>query len=332
MAMHLKTADFFCGIGGIRLGFERACDKHGIGHSCVYSCDIAPDACKVYEERFGPPNPMNDITAIDENDFPDFDIALGGFPCQAFSISGKMKGFEDTRGTLFFHLARILKAKQPKAFLFENVKNLVHHDGGKTLARIMEVLEELGYSTSFHQLNSKDFGVPQSRPRVYIVGFKKCGGGFEWPRPTDSTKRLKDILEASVDKKFFLSNKYWDFCKRHRARHEARGNMFGYVVRSPDGVSGTVLCGGMGKERNMIKDVTPADAGPDVNPDGMRMMTPLEWERLQSFPDGWTSSVSDTGRMDLLGNSVTVNAIEAVASSLLAELETPVRTTVTIFD
>ena len=328
----IRTADFFCGIGGIRLGFERACDVAGLSHSCVYSCDINPDSCRIYEARFGSPNPMGDITQLDASSLPDFDVALAGFPCQTFSIAGNKAGFEDTRGTLFFHLAKALEAKRPKAFVFENVKNLVHHDGGRTLGRMLEVLRDLGYCVFTDQLNSKDFGVPQNRPRVYIVGFSGLGGGFDWPAPTDQTKRLKHILETGADPKFFLSKQYWTSLKAHRARHEAKGGGFGYVIRKPDGISGTVLCGGMGKERNLVVDRSVPVLGTDTNEDGVRTMTPMEWERLQGYPENWTEGCSNTSRMEMLGNSVTVNVIEAISRQVIKEIVSPTRMLVSIFD
>lgn len=328
--MELRTIDLFAGIGGIRLGFDRACNKAGVAHSCVFSSEIEPHACKVYKANFGD-DPFHDITTVDPSSIPDFDVVLAGFPCQAFSIAGGKKGFEDIRGTLFFNLAKVLEVKRPRAFLFENVKNLIHHDGERTLGRIMEVLSSLGYNAQWRMLNSKDFGVPQNRPRVYIVGFRGFGGGFEWPRPTDKSKRLGDILETGVDGKHFLSKKYWEWLKVHRARHEAKGNQFGYVIRKPDGFSATILCGGMGKERNLVIDHS-SKPGPDANGEGVRNMTPVEWERLQGYNDRWTEAVFDTPRMDLLGNSVTVNVIEAVAGAMLAEIASPIRLQASLFD
>ena len=330
--MTIRTIDLFAGIGGIRLGFERACRRAGIDHECVFASDVSKNACKVYRANFGAsPDPLCDITTVPPAEVPDFDVALAGFPCQSFSISGMKKGFDDVRGTLFFNLAKVLEVKKPKAFLFENVKHLIHHDGGRTLGRIMEVLAGLGYNASWKMLNSRNFGVPQNRPRVYIVGFRGFGGGFDWPVSTDKGKRLRDILEVGADEKYFISRKYWEWLKRHRARHEEKGNQFGYVVRKGDGVSGTILCGGMGTERNLVVDMATTIANPETNDEGIRRMTPTEWERLQGLDGRWTSCVSDTSRMDLLGNSVTVNVIEAVSVAMLAEISNPVRLEVSLF-
>lgn len=333
--MILNTIDLFSGIGGIRLGFERACESAGIEHACVFASDINKNACKVYRSRFGDqPDPLCDITKVDPSSLPDFDVLLGGFPCQAFSTGGHGGGFNDTRGTLFFNVADILKVKQPKAVLLENVKGLTHHDEGRTLGTIRRALNDAGYTEHVQILNSKDFGVPQNRPRVYIVGFLKdrYGGLFDFPKPTCSSKRLFDILQPNpVDENHYLSKSYWDTLLRHRARHESKGQGFGYVIKKGGDVASTVMCGGMGKERNLIVDDSSRPLPDWANAERVRTMTPVEWERLQGFPDGWTEAAPTSSRMSLLGNSVTVSVIEAVSKKIVAELVNPSNTLSSIF-
>ena len=166
----LRYIDLFCGIGGFRVAIQQAAPECGFVPACVFSSDIDQECQKAYEAKF-PAILTGDIRAVEANSIPDHDLLLGGFPCEPFSIIGQMKGFEDTRGTLFFEIARILAAKRPKAFVLENVKRLFGHNGGKTLARIMETLRQLGYQASFRALNALHFGLPQKRERVFIVGF-----------------------------------------------------------------------------------------------------------------------------------------------------------------
>ena len=277
-------------------------------------------------------DPFNDITKIKEDSIPPHDILLAGFPCQAFSIAGKRGGFEDTRGTLFFDVARIIKKHRPKAFLLENVKGLINHRSGKTLATILNVLKtDLGYqSTQFKVLNAKNFGVAQNRERIYIVGFLEGGGGFDFPSSTEVTSSIGDIIEEEpVSVKYYVSDVYLKSMKEHRARHEAKGNGFGYEIRSFDDVANAIVVGGMGRERNLVidnrlKDFTPVThIKGEVNREGIRRMTPIEWERLQGFPDDWTAGVSDGQRFKQLGNSVAVPAIEAISSRIIQELKNP---------
>ena len=200
--------DLFAGIGGMRIAFQN------LGGKCVFSSELDEQAQKTYAINFGD-IPDGDITKINENEIPDHDILVGGFPCQAFSIAGKRGGFNDTRGTLFFDVARIIKAKQPKAFFLENVKGLTNHRGGKTLATILNVLRnDLGYIVPDPQImNAKNFGVPQNRERIFIVGFRPDLGikeeDFSYPEPTDTTKTIRDIMEKKpVSAKYYLSTKY----------------------------------------------------------------------------------------------------------------------------
>ena len=193
--------DLFAGIGGIRLGFE------SVGGKCVFSSEFDEDACKTYEANFGE-HPSGDITKIEAKDIPDFDILLGGFPCQAFSIIGKKEGFaNETCGTLFFDIERILKEKRPRAFMLENVRNLTAHDGGKTFRVIREHLEALGYNVYAKVLNALDYGVPQKRERIIIVGFRdNVMFTYPEPVPVEQRKTLSDILEKDVDKKYYVKD------------------------------------------------------------------------------------------------------------------------------
>ena len=255
-------------------------------------------------------------------------MLCAGFPCQAFSIAGKRGGFEDTRGTLFFDVAEIIKRKQPKAIFLENVKGLRNHNGGKTLATILNVLRnDLGYFVPEPQIiNAKDFGVPQNRERIYIVGFRNDLGieSFEYPKPTKIKVAFSDIKEKEVPAtKYFLSTQYVQTLVNHKARHEGKGNGFGYAIIPDDGISNAIVVGGMGRERNLvldhrIKDFTPTThIKGTVNREGIRKMTPREWARLQGFPDEFLIPVADASAYKQFGNSVAVPAILATANKIL---------------
>lgn len=196
--------DLFCGIGGFRVAATQVFEKYNIPAKCVFSSDIDLYAREAYKANFGE-YPLGDITLINEHDVPDHDILFAGFPCQPFSIIGNGKGFEDTRGTLFFDIARILEAKRPKAFVLENVKRLVGHNQGKTLKKILSVLNDLGYTVYYHVLNALDYGLPQKRERVFFVGFYKPMV-YHWPIKTPKYKPLSEILEKKVDKKYYASD------------------------------------------------------------------------------------------------------------------------------
>lgn len=330
----LKFIDLFAGVGGIRLGFQQAAEHNHITSECVFSSEIDDWACKTYRKNFPDDNhdPKHDITKVDEKELVDFDVLLGGFPCQAFSIAGKRGGFNDTRGTLFFDVARIIKEKKPKAFLLENVKGFTNHKGGKTLETILNVLrEDLGYTVFYKVLNAKDYGLAQNRERIYIVGFADdFGGGFKYPEPTSETKVIRDIMEEdAVPSRYYLSTTYIAGMKRHKERHAAKGNGFGYEIKDLDSIANTIVCGGMGKERNLIVDPRQTDLTPtthiqgEINKEGLRRMTPKEWERLQGFPDDWTAGIANQHRYKQMGNSVAVPVIEKVAENIIKELLNP---------
>ena len=321
--MTYKTIDLFAGIGGIRLGFERTNRTHNI-----LSVENDKFACQTYEANFGD-NPYGDVTTINEKELEDFDILLAGFPCQAFSIAGRRLGFEDTRGTLFFDVARILKYKRPKAFLLENVKGLVNHKGGKTLETILNVLEnDLHYNVFVKLLNAKEYGLPQNRERIYIVGFDNKHINFEFPTYNGPKKVLKDILEEQeVSSKYYLSDTYLNTLKTHKERHKNKGNGFGYEILSEDGISNAIVVGGMGRERNLIIDKRLTDFTPktkikgEINKEFVRSLTPREWARLQGFPDTFKIPVSDTQAYKQFGNSVAVNVIYYIAKEMIACLD-----------
>ncbi|WP_428738232.1 DNA cytosine methyltransferase [Sulfurimonas sp.] len=320
-----NTIDLFAGIGGIRLGFEQTNRVKN-----VFSAEIDPYACKTYEANFHE-NPYCDVTSLDEekiNNIDNFDILLAGFPCQAFSIAGKRGGFEDTRGTLFFDVARIIKQKQPKAFLLENVKGLMSHDKGKTFNTIINVLKnELGYTVYTQVLNAKDFNVPQKRDRIYIVGFKEKIS-FSFPQTKILQKNIQDILEKKeVSSKYYLSNTYLNTLRAHKARHQEKGNGFGYEVLKYNDIANTLVVGGMGRERNLVVDQRLTDFTPktnikgEINREYIRKMTPREWARLQGFPDTFTIPVSDAQAYKQFGNSVSVPVINAIAKEIINQLD-----------
>lgn len=324
-----KFIDLFAGIGGFRMAMQR------LGGKCVFSSEWDNYAKETYFGNYGEV-PFGDITQIKEDSIPDHDILCGGFPCQAFSIAGRKGGFEDSRGTLFYDVARIIKKKQPKAFFLENVKGLKSHDRGKTLATILNVLRnDLGYYVPDPEvMRAQDFGVPQKRGRVFIVGFHPSTGvsHFEYPEPFEKVAKLSDIKETGgVSAKYYVSTVSLASMKAHRARHESKGNGFGYEIISDDGIANTIVIGGMGKERNLVIDHSLKDFTPvtkikgEVNREGIRRMTPREWARLQGFPDDFRIHKSNVQAYKQFGNSVAVPAIQATAAQLLEALENPKR-------
>ena len=329
----LKSIDLFAGIGGIRKGFD---DAFGDDISTVFVSEWDSYAQKTYKENFEDDFEIaGDITQINESDIPQFDICLAGFPCQAFSMAGKRMGFDDDykglcRGTLFMDVVRICEYHKPKVIFCENVKGLQIHDKGRTYKVIKKSFEQIGYTVYEKVLNSKDFGVPQNRERIYIVAFRNDidSSSFRFPEGNDSDTKISDIMEEhEVSVKYYLSTAYLDTLKRHRARHEALGHGFGYEIRDVSGQAGALVCGGMGRERNLIVDMRLTNFVPvthikgEVNRQGIRKMTPREWARLQGFPDDYKLTLADTHLYKQLGNSVTVNVIEAIADNIKEVLE-----------
>lgn len=313
--------DLFAGIGGMRLAMQRR------GGRCVFSSEWDESAQTTYLANFGEV-PYGDVTKVDKARIPDHDILVAGFPCQAFSIAGFKGGFRDARGTLFFEVAKILKAARPKAFLLENVKGLVSHDRGHTLATILRVLRKnLGYHVPDPQVvNARHFGVPQNRERIFIVGFrhKSAAARFNYPRPLGRHRTVDDILETSVvDAKYYLSETYLETLRRHKRRHESRGHGFGYEIIHGDGIANAIVVGGMGRERNLVVDDRLTDFTPTtrikgkINREGIRRMTPREWARLQGFPESFRIVVTDAQAFKQFGNSVAVPAVEATGRQIL---------------
>jgi len=302
----MKYFSMFSGIGGFELGIKQAYEKlynlrpsksaniqrptkqHSIKDKLqqweyVGYSEIDKYAIQIYEKHFKHKN-YGDATKIDTKQLPDFDFLVGGFPCQAFSIAGKRKGFDDTRGTLFFEIARVLRDKRPRYFLLENVKGLLSHEQGKTFQTILGVLTDLGYGVEWQVLNSKNFGVPQNRERVFIVGHIR------------GTSRPKVFPIGENDKE---SNS-----KIRIIGHSGSGGQKGYI-HNPRGIVGAISATEY-KQPKQIKVDTK-----------IRRLTPTECERLQGFPDGWTEGVSDTQRYKCLGNAVTVNVVEAIINKFL---------------
>ena len=297
--------DLFAGIGGIRIGFENA------GGHCVFSSEFDEDACKTYEANFGE-HPHGDITKISTDDIPDFDILLGGFPCQSFSIIGKKEGFADeARGTLFFEIERILKGKRPSAFMLENVRNLTAHDHGRTFKVIISHLEALGYHVHYKVLNALDFGVPQKRERIIIVGFLE-DVPFEFPDPGPEEERLslEDVLETNVDRKYYVRDVIRDSRlerlkdKNYPKPYISHENIAGSVTPHP---YSSALRAGASANYILINDE--------------RRPTERELLRFQGFPDEFKIVVPYGKIRKQTGNSVPVPVIKAVAAQMIKALK-----------
>jgi DNA (cytosine-5)-methyltransferase 1 len=306
--MGFRFIDLFCGIGGMRLAFERAKGK------CVFSSDWDKYARMTYAENFGE-IPLGDIRAVESSLIPDHDILVGGFPCQPFSISGVSKknslgkphGFADrTQGTLFFEIARIISDKRPAAFVLENVKNIISHDKGRTLETIYDTLEsELGYYVYPPVLLNARRVVPQNRERVFIVGFREPRA-FLPPVLTDLFPRIGSILESKVSEKYALSDRLWSYLQGYAEKHREAGNGFGFgLVELPNGIARTLSA-------RYYKDGSEILIPRGVN-ETPRRLTPRECARLMGFPESFRIPVSDTQAYKQFGNSVVVPVVEAVA-------------------
>ena len=310
--------DLFAGIGGMRLAYEAA------GGKCVYSNEWNKYSQQTYLTNFGD-QPEGDITKVNENSIPNHDILVAGFPCQPFSIAGVSKknslgratGFEDkTQGTLFFDVCRILKAKRPKAFMLENVKNLKSHDKGRTFKIILEALEELNYEVRYKVIDGQNY-VPQHRERIIIVGFDRERYGndikFSFDNLTMVTPKpvMNDILENNVADKYTLSDKLWTYLQNYAAKHKAAGNGFGYGIAQKNSISRTLSA-------RYYKD--GSEILIEQNGRNPRRLTPRECARLQGFPDTFIIPVSDTQAYRQFGNSVVVPMITDVARLIGEEL------------
>jgi DNA (cytosine-5)-methyltransferase 1 len=295
--------DLFAGIGGMRVGFE------SVGGQCVFSSEWDKFAQQTYAANFGE-IPHGDITKIDVSEIPKHDVLLAGFPCQPFSHAGLKMGFDDTRGTLFFDVARIIESKKPSLVLLENVKGFTTHDKGKTFKTIVEIMEQLGYKVHARVLNASDFGLPQNRERIFIVCINKRkikNKEFSFPKPPKKPTAVGMILESNVDKKYVLSNKLWAGHQRRLREHRERGNGFGYSLFNSKSVRTSTISARYYKDGSEILISTRG------NP---RKITPREAARLQGFPDSFVIPVSDTQAYRQFGNSVAVNVIKALAKEM----------------
>lgn len=297
----IKFIDLFAGIGGIRIPFDE------LGYKCVFSSEWDQAACNTYEANFGE-RPAGDITKIQAEDIPPHDLLLAGFPCQAFSIMGKMKGFEDTRGTMFFEVARILSHHHPKAILLENVKQLTTHDKGRTFKTILEVLSELGYHVKWNVLNALDFGLPQKRERVIIVGFRDIKQYYKFDFNFKKTPySLSNILEKDedVDKSLFASERIVN--KRNAST--AGKNIF-YPSVWHENKSGNI---------SILDHACALRTGASYNYlliNGIRRPSSRELLRLQGFPDSFKVVVSHSEIRRQTGNSVAVPMIREIAKKI----------------
>ncbi len=342
-----KFIDLFAGIGGIRIPFQE------LGGECVFTSEWDKFSQKVYATNFGE-LPVGDITKISASEIPNHDILLGGFPCQAFSQAGLKKGFTETRGTLFFEIQKILIEKKPKAFLLENVKQLKGHDKGRTLETILQFLDKsregnaiqavpenipmsdearkalstrLNYQVFTKVLRARDFGVPQNRERIFIVGFDRdfYGNGidfeaiFNWPIPTMLPTRVGDILEDSkiLPEKYTISDKLWSGHKKRKDEHKEKGNGFGYTLVTKDSPHTNTISARYYKDGSEILiDQSELNKNP-------RKLTPRECARLQGFPENFiVNSVSDAQAYKQFGNSVCVTVIRAIANQIINAIKT----------
>jgi len=313
---NLKFIDLFAGIGGIRLGFELAFKKNSSQSlHCVFSSEIDKYAQQSYQANFNE-KPFGDITKIDEKEIDNFDILLAGFPCQPFSNAGLKMGFEDTRGTLFFDIARIIKHHLPKIVFLENVKGLKSHNKGKTFKVIKNTLEEMGYNVYDKTLNAKCFGVPQNRERIYIIAFLD-NVDFDFPKPIFNNTKVGDILEKNVIEKYTLSDKLWAGHQRRKQEHLAKGNGFGYSLFDENSSYTSTISARYYKDGSeiLIKQ----------NNKNPRKLTPREACRLQGFPDNYQITVSDNQAYKQFGNSVCVPVIEALATQIISSLNKPLK-------
>ena len=307
----IKIIDLFAGIGGIRKGFEIAF-KGNV--ECVLTSEIDKYAIETYKANYGDSCLCGDIKSIHEKDVPDHDILLAGFPCQPFSQAGLKKGFNDTRGTLFFDIERILIEKQPKAFLLENVKQLRTHDNGNTLKTIIKHLEDAGYKVFYEVLAAKDFGIPQNRERIMIVGFLDHNINFEFPKPRNIKTCVGDILEKSVSSSYTISDKLWTGHQRRKIQNKLNGKGFGYGLFNANSPYTNTISARYYKDGSEIL-IEQRDKNP-------RKITPREAARLQGFPEDFIiDKVSNAQAYKQFGNSVCVPVITAVAEQIKLAME-----------
>jgi DNA (cytosine-5)-methyltransferase 1 len=301
----IRCIDLFAGVGGFRFAMQAAAAEAGLAAACVFSSEIDRACQQVYQDNFGE-LPQGDITAVAAADVPDHDLLLAGFPCQPFSIIGQRKGFEDARGTLFFDIARILDAKKPSAFVLENVKLLAGHNKGETLRTILEILRELGYQVHFKILNALDFGLPQKRERIFIVGFRNACS-FHWPSVKIPMRPLQEILEKQVADEYFASEHIRK--KRLSKKKPTAEPMIWHENKSGNVSAHPYACAlRAGASYNYLL----------VN--GERRLTPREMFRLQGFPESFKMASSYAQARKQAGNSLPVPAAQAVIRNVLTAL------------
>ena len=308
--MEITFIDLFCGIGGFRLALE------SLGARCVFSCDKDRQARKTYQANFGE-EPEGDITTIAADSIPDFNILCGGFPCQPFSIAGKQRGFKDTRGTLFFEIVRIVKAKQPEVVFLENVPNLARHDNGNTLRVILDTLDGLGYNVHYQVLNVAYYGVPQIRKRIYFVCFRKdLQVDFSFPKPTFEDVAVEDYLEENVDEKYYLDINSITFYKPDTDVRQLDTYRMGYIGSISQGrrVYGVKGCA----PTFVVSARGPAGSTEAYYINGrVRRLTPYESKRIMGFPDDFIFPVKEERIYQQLGNSVAVPVVRMIAEKIV---------------
>ena len=315
---NIKFIDLFAGIGGTRLGYERA------GARCVFTSEWDRFAQTTYKANYKD-EVHGDINKIETSEIPDFDILLAGFPCQPFSLAGVSKkismgrkhGFDDEKqGNLFFEIARILDEKKPKAFMLENVKNILSHDKGNTFATIKKIIDDLGYTFDYKVIDAQLL-VPQHRERTYMIGFRKEIVGadftFKFPIIKDKKPKLSDILDKKVDPKYTLTDNLWSYLQRYALKHKEKGNGFGFGLPKLDGVSRT-LSARYHKDGSEIL-IQQKNKNP-------RRLTPRECARLMGFPETYIIPVSDTQAYRQFGNSIVVPVVEKIAKEVVSVIET----------
>ena len=315
--MKIRTIDLFAGIGGIRIGVKQAVKQKKFEYQNVFTSEIDKYCIETYKNNFNEDNIYGDISLISDKEIekiPNHEMLLAGFPCQPFSQAGLKGGFDDTRGTLFFDILRILKIKKPKSFLLENVKNLKGHDGGRTLQVILSSLRQMYYVPEPQVLNAKDFGLPQNRQRIFIVGFLKkfVNKEFKFPKPKNRTTLVSDILqdEKKIDKKYIISDKLWSGHKRRKRENKKNGKGFGYGLFRPDSSYTNTISARYYKDGSEVL----INRGDGKNP---RKLTPRECANLQGFPKSFKLNNSDNQAYRQFGNSVSVPVIKAIAFKMI---------------
>lgn len=339
----IRFIDLFGGIGGFRYGLERCnsnrkllqkqkgtptqaitnTQRGSTRFTCVWYCDKDKYSVQTYNKNFKEDYEPTDITIIQPRDIPDFDLLCAGFPCQSFSIAGKRKGFKDTRGTLFFEIVRIAKVKRPAYLFLENVKGLLNHEKGKTFTTIIQTLGELGYGVQWMVLNSKFFGVPQNRERVFIIGhlgkpsrpqiFPIRENDEVYPgKNTSQSSCLRSPLRCQGDKPMIIHNVYGGFNEGIRKFED-----YSPAIRTPKGGGHLPMVAQALQTDEQLRQGSSWENNNPQSKRNIRRLTPIECERLQGFPDNWTKGVSDTQRYKQCGNAVTVNVIEAIGKKIL---------------